>query len=351
MEVKISVREIAGIINGVVEGNPEVMISSFSKIEGAAPGAITFLSNPAYEQHIYSTGASAVIVSADFKPSAPLQTTLIRVENPYEAVAVLLEKFAPGQLPAPGIHPLSFISDGAVYGKNLSLGAFSVIGKNAKIGDNVIIYPQVFIGDNCVIGNDTVLFPGVKILSFCKIGSFCTIHAGCAIGGDGFGFAPTDTENYRKVPQTGNVVVEDYVEIGANTCIDRATIGSTLIRSGVKLDNLIQIAHNVEVGANTVIAAQTGVSGSAKVGAGCMIGGQVGIVGHITIADGVKIAAQSGVAGSIDEINVIVQGSPAYSIGKYRRSYAGFKNLPDLMSKINELEKRLKDLERPGKRK
>ncbi len=351
MEVKISVREIAGIINGVVEGNPEAMISSFSKIEGAGSGAISFLSNPAYEQHIYSTGASAVIVSADFKPSGPLKTTLIRVENPYGAVAILLEKFNPKQLPVPGIHPMSFVAEGAVYGKNISLGAFSVIGKNAKIGDNVIFYPQVFIGDNCVIGNDTVLYPGVKIHAFCKIGSFCTIHAGCAIGGDGFGFAPIDTENYKKVPQTGNVVIEDYVEIGANTTIDRATIGSTLIHRGVKLDNLIQIAHNVEIGANTVIAAQCGISGSAKVGANVMIGGQAGIVGHITIADGVKIAAQSGVASSIDEVNAIVQGSPAYSIGKYRRSYAGFKNLPDLMSKINELEKRLKDLEKTGKKK
>lgn len=341
MNIKITVREVAGFINGVVEGNPDAVLTGFSKIEGAPSGMLSFLSNAAYESHLYTTGATAVIVSKNFVPSSPVKTTLIRVENPYASVAMLLEKFSPSQHPAPGIHPLSFTDESAVTGKNISLGAFSCIGKNARIGDNVIIYPQVFIGDDCEIGNDTILYPGVKIYTGCKVGNFCTVHAGSVIGSDGFGFAPTETQNYRKVPQTGNVVIEDYVEIGANTTIDRATLGSTIIRKGVKLDNLIQIAHNVEVGCNTVIAAQSGVSGSSKVGENCMIGGQVGIVGHIKIADGVKIAAQSGVAADVTQKNLIIQGSPSFDIGKYRRSYIGFRKLPELMARIEALEKML----------
>jgi UDP-3-O-[3-hydroxymyristoyl] glucosamine N-acyltransferase len=345
MDIKITVREVAALIKGTVEGNPDAILCGFSKLEGAEPGALSFLSNPAYEPFIYSTGASAVIVSDSFKPSSPITTSLIRVSNPYMAVAMLLEKFNPRQHPAPGIHPLSFIDDSAKYGENISLGAFSFIGKNAEIGKNVVIYPQVFIGDNCVIGDETILYPGVVVNAGCHVGNFCTIHAGCVVGSDGFGFAPSETDNYRKVPQTGNVVIEDYVEIGANTAIDRATLGSTIIRKGVKLDNLIQIAHNVEIGGNTVIAAQSGVSGSSKVGENCMIGGQVGIVGHIKVADGTKIAAQSGVASDIEPNNLTIQGSPAFEIGKYRRCYITFKNLPELTRRIEELEARLREIE------
>ncbi len=349
MDIKITVREVAGLINGKVEGNPEAILHSFFKLEGAVSGQISFLSNPSYEQHIYNTGATAVIVSTLFNPSQPITTTLIRVENPYAAVAVLLEKFNTCKHPQPGIHPMSFIDESATLGKEISVGAFSVLSKNAKTGNNVIIYPQVYVGENCVIGNDTILYPGVKLLTGCIVGNNCTIHAGCVIGSDGFGFAPTETENYKKVPQTGNVVIEDYVEIGANTAIDRATLGSTIIHKGVKLDNLIQIAHNVEVGNNTVVAAQCGISGSTKVGKNCMIGGQAGIVGHIRIADGVKIAAQSGVAGNILKKNLIIQGSPSFEIKKYRRSYVSFKKLPEIYSKVLELEKRLKNLENPNK--
>jgi len=345
MDIKITVRELAALVKGTVEGNPEVILSGFSKLEGAESGMLSFLSNPAYEPHLYTTGASAVIVSDTFKPTAPLNTTLIRVSNPYMAVAMLLEKFNPRQHPAPGLHPLSFIDSSAAYGENLSLGAFAHIGKNSKLGNNVVVYPQVYIGENCIVGDETILFPGVVINNGCRIGNFCTIHSGCVIGSDGFGFAPTETANYRKVPQTGNVVIEDYVEIGANTTIDRATLGSTVIHRGVKLDNLIQIAHNVEVGSNTVVAAQAGISGSTHIGQNCMIGGQVGIVGHIKVADGTKIAAQSGVASEITRKNLIIQGSPAFEIGKYRRCYITFKNLPDLTRRIDELEARLKELE------
>lgn len=345
MDIKITVRELAALIKGTVEGNPDAILCGFSKLEGAEPGMLSFLSNPAYEPHIYTTGASAVIVSDSFKPTAAVSTSLIRVSNPYMAVAMLLEKFNPRQHPAPGIHTLSFTDSTAVHGENLSLGAFAFIGKNSKIGNNVVIYPQVYIGDNCVIGDETVLFPGVVINNGCRIGNSCTIHSGCVVGSDGFGFAPTDTENYRKVPQTGNVVIEDYVEIGANTTIDRATLGSTIIRKGVKLDNLIQIAHNVEVGKNTVVAALTGISGSTHIGEHCMIGGQVGFVGHIKVADGTKIAAQSGIASEISQKNQTLQGSPAFEIGKYRRCYITFKNLPDLTRRIDELEARLKEIE------
>jgi UDP-3-O-[3-hydroxymyristoyl] glucosamine N-acyltransferase len=278
-------------------------------------------------------------VNNDFVPENKIAATLIRVENAYHAFAKLLEVYNQIKNNKTGIEQPSFISATAKIGLNVYIGAFAYIGDNAIIGDNTKVFPQSFIGDNAVIGANCTLFSGVKIYSDCKVGNHVTLHSGVIIGGDGFGFAPNSEGNYNKVPQIGNVVIEDHVEVGASTTIDRATLGSTIIRKGVKLDNLIQVAHNVEIGENTVIAAQSGIAGSTKIGANCMIGGQVGIVGHLTIANGVKIAAQSGIGNSITKEGEIFQGSPAFSIGEYKRSYILFRKFPEINQKINELEK------------
>ncbi len=338
--------QIAALLKGKVEGNPEAQVNKLSKIEEGVPQSLSFLANPQYTPYLYTTDASVVIVSKDLvlEQAVKSSCTLIRVEDPRQSFAKLLETYNQVKNNKTGIEEPSHISKTAKIGENVYIGAFAYIGENVKIGNNVKLYPNVFIGDNTVIGDNTIIFAGVRVYSESVIGAHCTIHSGVIIGGDGFGFAPNSENNYNKVPQIGNVVIEDHVEIGSNTTVDRATLGSTVIRKGVKLDNLIQVAHNVEIGENTVIAAQTGIAGSTKIGKNCLIGGQVGIVGHLTIADGVKIAAQSGIGQSITNPGEIVQGSPAFGIGDYKRSYVLFRSLPDLKNKISELEKALNEL-------
>ncbi|MBL7137396.1 MAG: UDP-3-O-(3-hydroxymyristoyl)glucosamine N-acyltransferase [Bacteroidales bacterium] len=344
--MEFSARQIAELLGGAIDGNPEVMVSSLSKIEEGIPGTLTFLANPAYTQYIYKTGASLAIVKTSFKPDKPLpeELTLIRVDDPYDAFAKILEIHAGMTAKKSGISPQSVVSPSAKLGSDLYIGAFAYIGEEVKIGDRVQIYPQVYIGDNVQVGNGTILYPGVRIYHDCLIGNNCTIHGGAVIGSDGFGFVPQDDKNYRKVPQVGNVILEDNVEIGANTTIDRATIGSTILRQGVKLDNLIQIAHNVEIGENTVIAAQSGLSGSVKFGKNCMVGGQVGLVGHIMVADNVKIGARSGVENSLTQEGAIYFGAPAIEVSRALKNYVHWRNLDDIVKKLNTLEKQVKKL-------
>lgn len=340
--MKFTVQQIADILEGEVFGNAQAEVFQLSKIEEGADGSLTFLANPKYEHHIYTTKATATIVSKSFVAEEALTTTLIRVEDAYKAFSKLLEYYNQVKLMKSGIEQPSFVSENVKYGENLYLGAFSYIGKNVVIGDNVKIYPNCFVGDNVTIGDNTVLFAGVRIYSETKVGRSCTFHSGVIIGSDGFGFAPNQDGSYNKVPQIGNVIIENNVEIGAATTIDRATLGSTIIRKGVKLDNQIQIAHNVEIGENTVIASQTGIAGSAKIGKNCIIGGQVGIVGHITIGNGVKIQAQSGIGKSLADGDV-VQGSPAFGYGDFAKSFVHFKNFPKIVSEIEDIKKKLSD--------
>lgn len=345
--MKFSASQVAGLLGGSVEGDPNITVHKLSKIEEGSEGSLSFLANPKYTPHIYTTGASVVIVNNDFKPEQSFSTTLIRVADAYQSFAKLLELYNEIRRDKKGIEPMSFVSPTAVLGDNIYVGAFAYIGENAHIGHNVKIYPNVYVGDNVTIGDNTTIFAGSKVYSDCLIGKHCTLHSGTVIGADGFGFAPQQDNEYKKVAQIGNVVIEDHVEIGANTTIDRATLGSTYIRKGVKLDNLIQIAHNVEIGENTVIASQSGIAGSTKIGRDCMIGGQVGIAGHLTIANGVKIAAQSGLGANIINEGEIVQGSPAFGVGGYQRAYVIFKKLPLLEKKLQELEQTLSELSKP----
>ncbi len=338
--MKFTAEQIAGILEGEVVGNPNAEVFKLAKIEEGTDGSITFLANPKYSNYIYSTKASITIVNNTFEPENEISTTLIKVEDAYKAFSKLLEYYNQVKLMKSGIEQPSVISDNVVYGENLYLGSFSYLGKNVTIGNNVKIYPNCFIGDNVTIGDNTILFAGVRIYSESIIGKNCTIHSGCIIGSDGFGFAPAEDGTYSKVPQIGNVIIEDSVDIGACTTIDRATLGSTIIRKGVKLDNQIQIAHNVEIGENTVIASQTGVAGSTKIGKNCMIGGQVGIVGHITIGDRVRIQAQSGIGKSISDGETI-QGSPAFNYGDWNKSYVHFRNLPKIVSDLEDLKKKI----------
>lgn len=345
--MEFTAEQVAGLLGGTIEGNSATKVSGMAKIEEATTGTITFLANPKYEDYIYSTGASIALVNKDFKPNQPLpkSLTLIRVDDAYQCLSKLLAYYDQLNHQKEGIEQPSYISEDANIGENCYVGAFAYIGKGVKVGSGVKIYPHAYIGDNTTIGDGTTIFAGVKVYHNCVVGKNCTIHSGAVIGSDGFGFAPNSANNYQKVPQIGNVVLEDYVEIGSNSTIDRATMGSTVIRKGVKLDNLIQIAHNVEIGENTVIAAQTGVAGSTKLGKNMMVGGQVGIVGHLKIADGVKIAAQSGIGQDIKEENSIVQGSPAFGIGDYKRSYVLFRALPQLREQILDLQKKIKSNE------
>ncbi len=340
--MKFSALQIASMLNGVVEGDNEVAVSGLSKIEEGTPGTLTFLANPKYTPFIYQTKASIAIVSKDFiaEEALPASLTIIRVEDAYASFAKLLDAYNQLSKPKPGIHPSAVIAGSASIGNDVYIGAFVYVGEHTKVGDGAALHAGTIVGDKVSIGSNSTLNAGVKVYADCQIGNNCTLHAGVVIGGDGFGFAPNSENNYAKVPQLGNVIIEDHVEVGANSTIDRATLGSTIIRRGVKIDNLIQIAHNVEIGENTVIAAQTGIAGSTKIGKNCMIGGQVGIVGHISIADGTKIAAQSGVGSDIKEPNTIIQGSPAFSIMDYKKSYVGFRKLPDLMRRIEDLEKK-----------
>jgi UDP-3-O-[3-hydroxymyristoyl] glucosamine N-acyltransferase len=335
---------IAEFLKGSVEGNPEAAVNDVSKIEEGRAGTLSFLANPKYEKYIYDTESSVVIVNEDFSPQKKVPATLIRVQNAYESFAALLRLYEQSKPKKTGISPLAGVAESASLGKDVYVGEFTVVSENVILGEGAQLYPQVYVGDNVKIGDGTILHPGVKVYEGCVIGAKCVIHAGAIVGGDGFGFAPNQENNYEKIPQVGKVIIEDHVEVGANTTIDRATMGATILRKGVKLDNLIMIGHNVEVDENTVIAAQSGISGSSKVGKNCMFGGQVGLIGHITIASGVKIAAQSGISKDIKDEGIVVQGSPAFEFGPYQRSMAIFRNLPKLFTQVNQLENKTKNL-------
>lgn len=336
--------QIALLINGRMEGDANALVSSFGKIEEAVAGQLSFFANPKYEDFLYTTGASVIIINDSFELKQPVKATLIRVKDAYSAFAVLLTHYQQMmQQQMIGVQEPVYISKSASYGKNIFIGAFAYLSDNVTVGDGCKIYPHVFLGDGVKVGNHTVIHPGVKIYNNCVIGHNVIIHAGTVIGSDGFGFAPQTDGSFKKVPQIGNVVLEDNVEIGANTTIDRATMGSTIIKAGAKLDNLIQIAHNVEIGNSTVIAAQTGISGSTKIGKGVMIGGQAGVVGHITIGDGVKINAQSGVSKTL-EPGKAVTGSPAQDFTASLRTQAMIRKLPEMEKRIKELEDLIKQL-------
>lgn len=336
MEFKVA--QIAEMLSATVEGNPDVIINSVCKIEEEKPGGLTFLANPKYTHYIYETEASAVLVNNDFVAEKPVKATLIRTENAYLAVAKLMEVYQQMRKKKVGISERAYVSSSAKIGKNVYIAEFVSVGDNAVIGDNVQLYPQVCIGDNVRVGDGTTLHSGVKVYIDCVIGKECVIHAGSVIGADGFGFAKDNNGEFIKVPQIGNVVIEDNVEIGANTCIDRATMGSTFIRKNVKLDNLIQVAHNVEIGEGSAFASQVGISGSTKVGKHCILAGQVGVAGHITIGDGVIVGAQSGVTNSIEEKKVVL-GSPAIPVMEEKKLIIYRKKLPQLFKQVNDLEK------------
>lgn len=339
--MKFTASQIAAMLGGQVEGDNNIEVWTLCKIEEGEPGGLSFLANPKYTPFVYDTKASVLIVSKDFVPEQPIQATLVRVDNPYLAFASLLKAYNEMQLDKKGIAKECFISETATIGEDCYIGPFAFIGENVKIGKNVKIYPQAYIGDNCVIGDDTTIFSGVKLYCYTMIGNRCIIHAGAVCGADGFGFAPKEDGTYDKIDQIGNVIIEDDVEIGANTCIDRATMGSTIVHKGTKLDNLCQIAHNVQVGSNTVMAAQSAMAGSSKIGDNCIVAGQVGIVGHIEIGNHVTIAAQSGVTRAFGD-DVTLLGSPAMDAKQQRRNYIYLRNIEDLAKRVAELEKKLK---------
>ncbi len=339
--MEFTAKQIAELLNGQVEGDANVKISRLSKIEEGEPGSISFLANPKYTPYIYTTKASLVIVNKDFTATAPVSSTLVRVESAENAFAKLLEMYNKVKLNKTGISKQSYISPSAKVGSNIYAGEFAFVGDHANIGNNVKIYPQVYVGDNVAIGDNTTLFAGVKIYSDTKIGSNCIIHSGTVIGSDGFRFATQD--GGKKIPQTGNVVIEDDVEIGANCAIDRATLGSTILRKGVKFDNLIHIAHNVEIGEGSYIAAANVVAGSTRIGKNCMFSGQVGVVGHLSIADNTILAAQAGVSKSITKKGEAYLGSPAFEVSKYRKAYIHFRNLDSIVGRLEKLEKAQKE--------
>jgi UDP-3-O-[3-hydroxymyristoyl] glucosamine N-acyltransferase len=342
--MEFSAQQLADYLKGKVIGNPDVKVSDFSKIEEGKPGTLSFLSNPKYTEYIYNTAASIVLVNSDFIPEKEIGATLIQVPNAYVALASLLNMVENMQPKKKGISSMSIIANDSSIGADHYIGDFVVIESNVKIGKNVQIYPHAYIGENVTIGNDVTIYPGVKIYKNCVVGNNCIIQAGAVIGSDGFGFAPDANGVYNKIPQIGNVVLEDNVEVGANATIDRATMGSTVIKKGAKLDNLIQIAHNVEVGENTVMAALTGIAGSTKIGKNCMFGGQSGSVGHLSIADGSVFAARVGVSKTIKEPNQAFHGYPHMKAKDFQKSYICYKQLPDMKNKIFELEKQLKEL-------
>jgi len=342
--MEFSANDIAGLLGGEVEGDGSVKVNNVSKIDQGIPGTLAFLANPAYAKYIYTTKASVVLVNRDFQPEDELSCTLIRVDDAYASIAKLLSYYEQSKPKKVGVEQPSFISESATVGEQVYVGAFAYVGEKATIGKNVKIYPNVYIGDGVSVGDDTILYAGVKVYAGCKVGKNCILHAGSVVGSDGFGFAPTSGGSYDKIAQVGNVEIRDNVEIGSNTTIDCATMGSTVINEGVKIDNLVQIAHNVEVGKNTVIVAQVGVAGSAKIGENCMIGGQVGIAGHIRIGDNVKIGAQSGISNNVKD-NSTLFGTPAFGHRDFMKSYAVFKNLPQLRSDVIELGRKIKDLD------
>ena len=341
--MEFSAQQIADLLEGTIEGDANIVVNDVAKIEEGQPKTLSFLANPLYTEHIYTTDASIVIVNSNFKAEKPIKETctLIRVSDAYKGFSKLLAIYQKAMNDKTGIEQPSFINETAKLGNDIYVGAFAYIGENVTIGANVKIYPQAYIGDNVIIGDNTTIFAGAKVYAGSKIGNYCVINAGAIIGADGFGFAPSEDGNFEKVPQIGNVILEDHVDVGANTCVDKATLGHTIIREGVKLDNLIQVGHNAEIGKNTVIAAQTGIAGSTTIEEQCMIGGQVGIVGHLTIGKGTKIMAQSGVAKNISE-NSRIQGSPAISIGDYKKSYIQFMRLPNTDKRLTDVEKKLK---------
>lgn len=343
--MEFSAEQIAGLLNGKIEGDSAVCVNTLAKIEEGHTGALSFLANPKYEEFIYTTKSSICIVNDSFSPSKslPNSLTLIMVEDAYSCFAKLLELYSQISKKKPGIESPVSIAESATLGKDVHIGAFSYLAERTIIGDNVIIYPQVFIGDNVEIGENSIIHPGVKIYNDCKVGKNCIIHAGTVIGADGFGFAPDENGHFQKVPQIGNVIIEDYVEIGSNTTIDRATMGSTCIRKGSKIDNLCQIAHNVDFGSNSAMAAQAGIAGSAKIGNHVLIGGQAGISGHLHIADQTKIVAQSGIPSTVKKAETLM-GSPGIPIEDFKKSYFGFRKLPFILNKIQELDKKIKDI-------
>lgn len=349
--MEFSAQQIADYLKGTVAGDPNVKVSNLSKIEEGQPGTLTFLSNPKYTEFIYTTKASVVLVNNDFVPEREVSATLIKVANSYMALAGLLSLVDSMNPRRKGISPLAYVSEKASVGEDAYIGEYAVIEEGAQVGDGAYFYPQVFVGANAKIGKNVTLHPGVKIYKECVIGDNCTVHAGTVIGADGFGFAPSADGSYSKIPQIGNVVLEDNVEVGANATIDRATMGSTILRKGVKIDNLVQVAHNVEVGENTVMAAQCGVAGSSKIGKQCMFGGQVGVAGHLHIADGTMLGAQTGISGNIKSPNQAFQGSPHMSAADFKRSSIALKQLPDLRLKVYDLERQLAELKSSLERK
>lgn len=347
--MEFSALQIATILNGEVVGDPDITVTGLAKIEEGTVGTLSFLSNPKYEEHIYLTGASICIVNNTFDPikSLPATLTLVKVEDAYACFAKLLDVYNQMRQKQAKIEQPSFISESAQVGEGIYLGAFAYISDGAKIGNNVKIYPNVYVGDNVTIGDDTILHPGVRIYSDCVVGQRCILHAGVVVGSDGFGYVPDEKGVFSRVPQIGNVVLEDDVEIGANSTIDCATLGSTILRKGVKIDNLVHLAHNVEIGDHSALAAQVGVAGSAKIGKHVMVGGQAGISGHLHIADGTKIVAQSGIPSSVKKAETLM-GSPGIPIEDFKKSYFGFRKLPFLLQKINELEQKVKLLSKPA---
>lgn len=340
--MEFTAKQIAEVINGEVVGDENVTVNVFSKIEEGKPGSLTFLSNPKYTNYIYTTEASIVLVSNKFIPEHEVKATMIKVENPYDCLARLMMMYESAKPKKRGIDPLAFVAPTAKVGEDVYIGAFAYIGENAVVGDDAKIYPHAYIGDGAKLGENTTVYSNVNVYSGCRIGDNCILHSGCVIGADGFGFAPTE-DGYEKIPQIGNVVLEDNVEIGANTCIDRATMGSTIIRKGAKIDNLVQIAHNDEIGSNTVIAAQTGVAGSTKIGEWCMFGGQVGVAGHITVGNKVNVGAQTGINSHVDG-NQTLMGYPAMSYRDFMKISVVQRKLPDMLKRIDALEKELKAL-------
>jgi UDP-3-O-[3-hydroxymyristoyl] glucosamine N-acyltransferase len=342
--MEFTAEQIAGILEGDILGDSQAKVSKLSKIEEGVNGALTFLANPKYTPYIYTTKASVTIVNRDFVPEKEITTTLIRVDDAYKSFSKLLEYYNQVKNNKSGIENPSFKSDTAIFGEDVYLGAFSYLGENVVLGNNVKVYPHVYIGDNTKVGDNVTIFSGAKIYSETIIGNGCIVNSGAIIGADGFGYAPDENGEFQKVPQTGNVILEDNVEIGAAATIDRATLGSTILRKGVKLDNQVQIAHNVDIGSHTVIAAQTGIAGSTKIGQYCMFGGQVGVAGHLTIGNNIKVQAQTGIGHRVKDGEKLY-GSPAIDYGNYVKSYVHFKNLPKIVNQLNKLEKKINNNE------
>ncbi|WP_373728198.1 UDP-3-O-(3-hydroxymyristoyl)glucosamine N-acyltransferase [Bacteroides heparinolyticus] len=340
--MEFSAKQIATFIQGEIVGDENATVHTFAKIEEGMPGAISFLSNPKYTSYIYDTQSSIVLVNKDFIPEQEVKTTLIKVDNAYESLAKLLNLYEQSKPKLTGISPLAFVAESAKIGKDVYIAPFACIGEHAEVGDNTVIHPHVTIGSGAKIGSNCIIYANATVYHDCRIGNYCILHAGCVIGADGFGFAPTP-EGYEKIPQIGITILEDNVEVGANTCIDRATMGATIVHSGVKLDNLIQIAHNDEIGSHTVMAAQVGIAGSTKVGEWCMMGGQVGVAGHIHIGDKVNLGAQSGVPGSIKDGSQLI-GTPPMESKPYFKSAAIYRKLPDMYTELNVLRKELNEL-------